>query len=254
MNYYKTNALYEYIKEGDFKQFKFAVGNSWQLVYGDNMCQPKVLIFAVGVPNIEINNPLSTADLSAFNLLKNIATKTGLPIRCIRFACDLDEVESVLFSDESLIFSSITMPQLSANFGAFGLPVSATQTNKYLNDLTSSAFHKWQRSSLGSALTVSDIDMWKVDGNNEPLGVYELKRSIYTLERWAPFPDDYRNFKLLSNLCILANIDFKIIYNQRTTNPFNDDIRFLKRFSVNFSITPPISNIGTIPLSDLLNM
>ena len=254
MNYYKTNALYEHIKNGDYKQFKFAVGNSWQLVFGDNNCIPRVLIFAVGVPNNEMNNSLSDIDLSAFNLLKNIANKTGLPIRCIRFACDLAEVETVLFSDESLNFSSISMPELSANFGSFGLPVSATQTNKYLNDLTSSAFHKWQRSSLGSALTVSDIDMWKVDENNEPLGIYELKRSYYTLERWAPFPDDYRNFKLISNLCNMAGIGFKIVYNQRTTNPFNDSIENIKRFSVNFNNIPPILNRGIINISDLVNL
>jgi hypothetical protein len=254
MNYYKTNALYEHIKSGNYSQFKFAVGNSWQLVYGDNNCLPKVLIFAVGVPNNELNNPLSSIDLSAFNLLKNIAIKTGLPIRCIRFACDLDVVETVLFSNESLNFSSITMPQLSENFGSFGLPVSATQTNKYLNDLTSSAYHKWQRSSLGSALTVSDIDMWKVNENEEPLGIYELKRSYYTLERWVPFTDDYRNFKLISNLCNMASIGFKIVYNQRTTNPFNDNIENIKRFAVNFNNTPPIVNRGIINISDLLNL
>lgn len=254
MDYYKTNALYEHIRNGDFKQFKFAIGNAWQLVYGDNSCQPRVLIFAVGVPNNEINNPSSSDEITAFNLLKSTATKTGLPIRYIRFACDADEVATVLFSDENLNFSTITMSQLSDKFEAFGLPVSQTQTTKYLNDMTSSAYHKWQRSSLGSQLTVSDIDMWKVNEEDNPMAIFELKRSYYTLERWTPFTDDYRNFKLLSNLCNMASIDFKIIYNQRTKNPFNDNINNLKLFRVNFINTPPIVDNGFIKISDLDNL
>lgn len=142
------------------------------------------------------------------------------------------------------------MPQLSEMFGSFGLPVSNTHTAKYLNDATSSAFHKWQRSSLGAALMVSDIDLWRLSDAGNPELVFELKRSYIDLSKWKPYPDDYRNFKLISNLCNLAGIQFKIIYNQRLTNPFNDKIDKLKIFSLDFSKTPPITEDGIILLDE----
>ena len=107
------------------------------------------------------------------------------------------------------------MPELSKLFASIGLPVSNTHTAKYLNDRTSSAYHNWQRNSLGAALTVSDIDLWRVSETGDPEIVFELKRSYYDLSRWKPFTDDYRNFMLISNLCQRAGTHFKIIYNQR---------------------------------------
>lgn len=254
MEYYKSNALYEYISSKRLAQFKFVVGNAWQLVYGDNTCRALVLIFAVGVSNAEIENAPADAEREAFNLLSIAGEKAGLPVRYVRFACDVEEVETVRVSDSSFAYSSLTMPELSALFGSFGLPVSNTRTAKYLNDRTSSAYHNWQRSSLGAALTVSDIDLWRLNEDGVPEVVFELKRSYYDLPRWKPFTDDYRNFQLISNLCNRANIQFKIIYNQRIKTPFEDKIDKLKIFTIDFSKTPPITEDGIIVLNELENI
>lgn len=254
MRYYKSNALYEYISSNNLHQFKFVVGDAWQLVYGDNSCNPLLLILASGVLNAEIENFPSTQEQEAFNLLSIAATKANLPIRYIRFASDVAEVENVRVSDASFVYSTLTMPQLSQMFGSFGLPVSNTHTAKYLNDATSSAFHKWQRSSLGVALTVSDIDLWRLSETGTPELVFELKRSYYDLPRWKPFTDDYRNFKLISSLCNLSGMQFKIIYNQRIKTPFTDKIDKLKIFSIDFSKTPFITEDGIIYLDELPNI
>ena len=254
MRYYKSNALYEYIASKNLQHFKFVVGDAWQLVYGDNSCNPLLLIFASGVPNVELENPPSAQEVEAFNLLSTTAINAKLPIRYIRFASDVAEIETVRVSDASFVYSSLTMPQLSEMFGSFGLPVSNTHTAKYLNDAISSAFHKWQRSSLGVALTVSDIDLWRLSNEGNPELVFELKRSYYDLPRWQPFTDDYRNFKLISTLCNLSGMQFKIIYNQRIKTPFADKIDKLKIFSVDFSKTPPITENGIILLQELENL
>ena len=251
MRYYKSNALYEYISSNNLQRFKFVVGDAWQLVYGDNSCNPLLLILASGVPNAELANLPTEQEKEAFNLLSIAATKANLPIRYIRFASDVAEVETVRVSDASFDYSTYTMRQLLEMFGSFGLPVSNTHTAKYLNDATSSAFHKWQRSSLGVALTVSDIDLWRLSDSGQPELVFELKRSYYDLPRWRPFTDDYRNFQLISRLCNLSGMQFKIIYNQRIKTPFADKIDKLKIFSVDFSKTPPISEDGIILLSEL---
>lgn len=254
MEYYRSNALYEYITSSNLSQFRFVAGNAWQLVYGDNSCRPLVLVFAVGVANSALDNPPSQEERDAFSLLHNAAGNAGLPVRFIRFASDVAEVEHVLVSDESFVYSKLAMPELSEMFGSFGLPVSNTQTAKYLNDKTSSAYHNWQRSSLGTALTVSDIDLWRVNEAGSPKIVYELKRSYYDLGRWKPFTDDYRNFRLISNLCNSAGMQFKIIYNQRIKTPFQDIIKNLKIFSIDFSKDPSITENGIINLDELANV
>jgi len=60
----------------------------------------------------------------------------------------------------------------------------------------------------------------------------------------------FRNFRLISNLCNKAGLEFKIIYNQRIKTPFQDKIDFLKVFSINFSKNPSILENGIIALSE----
>lgn len=250
MEYYKSNAIYDYITENKIPQFKFVVGNAWQLVYRDNNCNPLLLIFAVGVSLKDIDNSPSHNEVEAYNLLLTAGAIANLPVRYVRFACDVNEIDAVRVSDNTFAYKSLTMPELSELFKSFGLPVSNTRTAKYLNDRTSSAYHNWQRSSLGTALTVSDIDLWRLSNTGKPEIVFELKRSYYDLKRWQPFPDDYRNFRLISNFCNKAGFEFKIIYNQRIKTPFEDKIDNLKIFSLNFSKNPPIVENGIIALSE----
>lgn len=254
MPYYKSNAVYEYISANNLTKFSFVTGNAWQLVYGNNSCEPLVLIFAVGVPLAALNAAPSNDEKEAFNLLSVAGANAKLPVRYIRFACDVDEVKTVCVSDHTFIYSSLSMQQLSALFGSFGLPVSDTQTTKYLNDKTSGTYHNWQRSSLGAALTVSDIDLWRLNKNGNPEFIFELKRSYYDLHHWKPFADDYRNFMLISNFCNMAGLQFRIIYNQRIKSPFEDKIDKLKIFTVDFSKTSAITENGIIMLNEFENI
>lgn len=254
MDYYRSNALYDYLKERNIPRYSFVAGNAWQLIYGDNNCNPLLLVFAVGVPAAVIDAPPSAGEISAFNLLSIAASKAKLPVRYVRFASDVESVESVKVADSSFAYDTLTMKELSEMYGSFGLPVSNTQTGKYLNDRTSSAYHNWQRNSLGAALTVSDIDLWRVSDDGHPEIVFELKRSYYDLSRWQPFTDDYRNFRLISNLCNLSGMGFKILYNQRIKSPFQDKIDQLKIFSVDFSKNPAITVDGIITLEEFENL
>ena len=248
MEYYKSNAIYDYLMSKKVEKYKFVVGNAWQLVYGDSDCQPLLLVFAVGVPVSELGFIPSKNEEEGYRLLEETANKAKLPVIYLRFACDVESITQVVISDGSFNYSTINIELLHGIFSKYGLPTSASGTNKYLNDRTSSAYHDWQRKKLGSRITVSDIDLWKVDISNNPEIVFELKRSYYELERWKPFIDDYRNFCLISNLCKRANLGFKILYNQRIKTPFQDKIDKMKLFEVDFSKNPPIEEQGIITL------
>lgn len=254
MSYYKSNALYEALQAAGASHFKFVVGDAWQLVYGNNQCTPLLLVFAKGVESTQLNSQLPDEDLEAVKLFRYCSEKAGLPLSVIKFPVDSEEVTEVRFTTGTE-FESVSMQDLSSRYAAYGLPVSDTPTAKYLNDKTSSAYHKWQRSSLGRDLTVSDIDLWKLDNNGKPQIILELKRSFYSLDKWEPYRDDYKNFKLLSNLCNAAGINFMIAYNIRVTKPkFKDDPSEIALFDVDFSKTPPIAKRGTVTFDEFLKL
>jgi hypothetical protein len=145
------------------------------------------------------------------------------------------------------------MAELAESYGQIGLSVSNSATKKYLNELTSSAYHNWQRSSLGSELTVSDIDLWRIDDKGNPVVIFELKRSFIDLYKWVPYGDDYKNFRLISNICNNSGVEFKIVYNQRIKNPVVvDKIEKLKIFKVDFSKFPYISDGVIINLEEFI--
>jgi hypothetical protein len=253
LSYYKSNALYDYLKENQYTQYKFTSGDLWQLIYGDNNCDPKLLVLASGVDHKQYLNNLSQNEKEGLQLLKKVSEITQIPLRFVRFIIDSEEVDEVITfrNDEKPI--KVKMNQLKDLFHQEGLPVSDSATDKYLNDASSSAYHNWQRNSLGRDIKVSDFDLWKVDHNGKPIELYELKRSYYALDRWKPFSDDYSNFRLIHKVVAPVGIHFKIVYNVRTKNPWNDNISKLKIFEVDFDQEPPINQLGIIELSDFLS-
>lgn len=253
MKYYTTNALYEQIISRRIPHYKFTTGNSWQLIYGDKNSTPLLLVYAKGVNETEYFSDYSQQDQEAIGLLSFVSKHSSLPLLIIRFRADLNEIKEVLVSENSLDFKRVSLAQLSDIFKKYDLPVSNTPTDKYLNDKSSSAYHNWQRSCLGRGITVSDIDLWKVDSKGIPRVIFELKRSYYTIERWRPFPEDYNNFKLVWSLCYKTNMLFKIAYNVRTKNPFFDDISRIKIFSVDFTKNPSIAEETVFSINDFMN-
>lgn len=86
---------------------------------------------------------------------------------------------------------------------------------KYLNDKTSSAYHKWQRNTLGNKIIVSDLDLIRVNYKTKiPNEFIELKRSTADLNKWNPYSDDFINFSLVESISKKLNIPLTIIYNR----------------------------------------
>lgn len=242
MSYYKTNAVYGRLELEEDHPFVWVSGNAWMLVYGDQNASPKALVLAFGSSwNIQ---------KEVVRVSKEIAQKSGIPLFFVRFDDSVDEIEKVGFSQPGHKPIELTLDELKEEFAKTGLPVKSGHCGKSVNDATSSAYHNWQRASLG-AIKVTDIDLVRLDDDGEPIEVLELKRSFYSLQDWKPYQDDFVNFNLLLSVCRQADIKMNIAYNVRETKPvFKDDA---SRFAI-FSFSAPSSpdKTGLVSYADFL--
>ncbi|MFQ2513261.1 hypothetical protein ACK31D_15370 [Aeromonas caviae] len=215
MSFYKTNAIYNEIAKRNIENYYWVSENAWILIYGDARSEPKLIILAF--------NEYWIIDQKIVKLAEEIASKAHLPMMKIKFCSSAKEINSVDISKFGSPFETVSLIDLKNIFSGFGLPVSDSVLNKAINSAESSAYHSWQRESLGGNIVVADIDLVKVRSNGE-IVILELKRSFYSLDRWSPYPEDYPNFFLLDKLSKLSCSQFFIVYNQRTTKPiFFDD-------------------------------
>jgi len=232
--YYKSNAIYDYISTNKIIRFEYVSGNCWQLVYGNKKGDPLLLVFAYGYDRRLDVESFSPEIIRGHKTFKEVAQKAKLPLLFIGFDSAEMEINSITTSTDLKQFETISLKSLADLFLSYNLPIRQSQTAKYLNDKTSSAYHKWQRDRLGNDIVVSDADLWFKDKNDNPSIVFELKRSIISLEKWKPFKDDYPNFILIAKLCLRAGIRFFIIYNVRKKNPVNDMIDNINLFEIKY--------------------
>lgn len=253
MIYYEGNELYRYIREKNLINFKFFSGNIWQLVYGDIKSNPVLLVLAIGLPDTDKSIILTPEILDAWNLMKTISEKSKTPLLLVQFSNDLDEIENVNVSTDGKSFRKMTMVEVTELFHNYGLPTSNTPTRKAKNDKESSVYHSWQRQNLGRDLTVSDIDLWKLDEFGNVTTIFELKRSKISIERWQPYKEDYKNFILLIKICKLSGNEFKIAYNYMSPNaPRVEEISRIKVFRLEYTDEVKVIEEGIYLLKDFI--
>lgn len=240
--YYESNAIYDLLqKEHLIPPFFFAGPHIWHLVYGDAESLPIILLLVTAGRATNLTVAPTPVEQRSLSVLSVLATRSDLPLFHLRFGFDIHEVYSVGWRPQSAgEFQIMPLDQLAETYSGLGLPVRRGTTAKAVNDKPSSAYHNWQRGTLGSNVTVTDIDLWKLDRNRTPLAAFELKRSYKQVEKWTPYRRDYPNFRLLSNALNAARIPFYIAYNRRTKSPWNDDPSKIALFMVNFAKQPPI--------------
>ena len=246
--------MYEYLNGNPDNRFFYVSSDMWMLVYGNQKCEPLLLVLVSGVNDKDELSSVSEREGRAYKIMSELSEKSEVPLVFIRFSVNIATIDSVaLFDPKSSNFLRLDLRELRTLFSKCGLPVSNTPTAKYLNDKESSAYHKWQRAELGHSLRVSDIDLVNIK-NKEICKVYELKRSYYSLESWVPFTDDYHNFELLSKLSHKAKLQLLIAYNKRTKNPWKDDISKIKLFEFNHVNSNPVTLKGYYTLKEFLDL
>ncbi|PEF07906.1 hypothetical protein COM97_03615 [Bacillus thuringiensis] len=223
MTYYTDNAFYKYIRDENIDDFEYVSGDLWQLVYGNSVCEPKLLVLASSTSPEKLDSNPTPKEMAAFYRLNEVARRANLSKMFIRFDASVIELDSVMIlTNEG--FKKCEIDALTKHFASKGLPVNDTRTEKDINDKSSSAYQNWQRNHLGRDLKVSDIDLFKLDEKNQIQVIYELKRAQNGVKTWNPYEIDYNNYRLIGNLCAKAKIDFKVGYNRRVKVPFKDDL------------------------------
>lgn len=247
--YYSSNALYERLEGAASQEFYWAVGNSWALVYGDTIGNPKLVVFASGTSIEELDDLGRKRIQSTLALAEGLARRAGLPFGTIEFDDRAGEISEVLLNEKI-----VNLDELKMWFDKYGLSIKGNEGGaplKAINDAASSAYHKWQRAALGQ-ITVTDIDLVRVDvKTGEPKTIYELKRSYIPLDSWAPFRADYPNFNLASAFAGMSKVGFCIVYNVRHKAPkFFDDVSSLRIFS--YSAQAGAKSLGMMSFDDFV--
>lgn len=235
MEYYKSNAIYRKLSE-----LKNPAGFVWPdenvkgLVYGNAFSRPRALVL-VGPPNLENWGVY-------YDAFFHISYISRLPTICV---C---EDKQNLMSGKIKICESYTNKKFKIiadyeylkKMKSYGLDTKGGKPKKPFNSKPTSIYHIWQTVNFGK-ITATDIDLIRYS-KEYIIEICELKRSIYTLDRWRPFKNDYPNFELLSNLAAIMDAEFNIIYNRRIKNPYYDNISELSVF--NFKNRKQIRNRG----------
>lgn len=226
-NYYIGNGVYRYLagcKERD--NFFWTSGNLWMLVYGDGNFEPRVLTVASAS---RLGQSTSVEEKNAVREARRITEGTDVPVNFIRFDPKKTMATVRYWEPGMRHIQEISSVSLKERLMAYGLTMNERTAHKSINDRSSSPYHNWQRNNMGDSVVAADIDLVRHDGNN-PIEIIELKRSYIAIDKWEPYKQDYRNFILPSKLAEKRNINFYIVYNRRTKQPFFDDVSRLKIF------------------------
>lgn len=245
MKYYRSNAVYDRLASTSNHNFLWISGDAWFLIYGDGMGNPRLLAF-VATHHYRYDKRLIL-------MAQSMSRLSNLPLVYIQFDGDATVIDEVRFAqyqvDVSAVFKTVDAEELKCKFKQFGIPVQEGLCQKAINDKSSSAYHNWQRRSLGRNMVVSDVDLIRVTEKNgmiQATEIVELKRSYIPLDTWTPFADDYPNFDLIAKLCEKLGIKMHIAYNVRTKSPFFDDCRYLSLFEYHYRNTIKVSKIKTL--------
>ncbi len=197
--------------------------------------------------------------LNELNLNSNfISPPTG--VWCLLYADDLNKpvLNLRVYESESIfnkyknffpLFKSVTASELiingedsfmlkwsnSSNFDLFSgkslyqeylqknLVLNDSYRGKPFNSKASSFYHIWQ-SKQKFVGGVTDIDLLRLGNGNEPIELFEIKRSKISVDSWKPYYDDKGGYEILANFCEIENLDFTIVYYHYSTAELVEDI------------------------------
>lgn len=218
MDIYTGNKIYDYIREKDLRNYYYSSLNDWALIYGDKNSMPKLMLFLSKVENPE--SRVDGEERTRLRFVMSISKFLKLPFIFIRYAEENPNVFVWEWDGQEIknLHPRIEpWSSLTSVFQSYDL-LEDGGVNKPVNQYVSNSYHEWQRSNLGN-ITVSDLDLVKLDGN-KIVEIIELKRSKIPLHKWEPYRKDFANFKLIRNTIILSNniISFKLFYTHFSEN------------------------------------
>ena len=252
MTYYRGTNLYDVLADRAPDRFVWVAGDAWCLIYGDAAAAPRLAVFVEAVPVASLSDTVTQARVKVRSAFFALADGAHLPKMHIRFPTDRD-LEAVVEGTGTGVANELSLEDLRGRFEAAGVPVRSGAVTKAINRQSSSSFHEWQRATLGSEITVSDVDLLRVDPEDRVAEVVEIKRSNIPLAQWSPFRDDYDNFRLVGGLADANRVPFTISYHLYAGLPRVDDPSRLSLWRVETGAEPPVVSIGVFELQAFLD-
>jgi len=192
--YYRGNKLLESLSRAD--NFRVPLEGSWNLIYANESNIPHLHLEVYD--NFQIFNQTSTWELRLSSLLRSTLVIGK-------------EDEFYLRNSEKADFEIYGSEELFDYFSNSGLIVHGNYQGKPFNSKASSRYHVWQSKQrfIGG---ITDIDLIRLDSNNKPSEIIEIKRSRIPIDRWHPYLNDKGGYEILEELCRMEKIDLSIIY------------------------------------------
>lgn len=223
---YTGNAICDYINRNQLDYY-YSAKDMWLLLYGTAESIPKILVMVNKVENIK--EPITKKETEHFPKARLIAGSLKLPLICIRFSIDSNEV--LMWDNTRRKWYKLTYDQLEKVYAQYGVKEEGN-VKKEVNQYVSSPYHRWQREKLGSVIA-TDLDLLKCE-DGEIKEMIELKRSHEKIYEWMPYSKDFSNFALIINaICESGKkIPFRLYYNELKSGPKGKRIEDISKIKV----------------------
>jgi hypothetical protein len=103
------------------------------------------------------------------------------------------------------------------------LVLDGSYKGKPFNSKASSSYHIWQSKQRFTG-GITDIDLLRLDNKNNPIELFEIKRSKIAIDSWKPYYNDRGGYEILSTFCKIENLDFSIVYYHYSTEELIEDV------------------------------
>jgi hypothetical protein len=249
VSFYSGTVLYDELARSGEGRFIWVSGDAWCLVYGDADASPKLAVFVEAVREDDVAARMARDRKAVRDAFFRLATAAGLPRLHVRFLVD-SSLDRVWLVDDERVQEEIPLQELASQFARAGVPVSEGAAIKQINKQSSSSYHDWQRMALGGSITVSDLDLFRLDGDGNVIEVIEIKRSRIALDRWKPYAQDYDNFLLLGRFLAASGVPLTISYHLYSAGPpRKEDTRELTVWRVSVESRELVTALGQVDLA-----
>lgn len=118
VNYYESNAIYDYLLKEKYNNFLFAKKDIWLVVYGNDKCEPKLLVVIMASTREHyLNLEFTELELSIIETARKLSDISGIDYKLIRYCKDESELFCVQYINyKTKRYKNIQMNHLAKVF------------------------------------------------------------------------------------------------------------------------------------------
>jgi len=226
MNTYDGNGVCDYISMHKSKSIYLTDTSKSILVVAEKE-KSKPLFIVLDDRVGDVHSSYDESEIKAFTIGGYFAKQSGLPFIIVRYkdkdniAFENREIALALWNKNENTISKTKyccIDEFVRLLNTLGIKAEYENRtpDKKQNDKLSSDFHLWQREKLKVGI-FTDVDMLRYDEANGKIKcIYELKRSVNSMDTWKPFLNDKNNYSILANMCELLKVPLVVVFNNQS--------------------------------------